>query len=38
MPSIEETERASNATDQEGKLEIDNIMFMVVIISIVTVS
>jgi hypothetical protein len=34
----EETERASNAPDQDGKLEVDNIMFMIVIVSIVTVS
>ena len=34
----EETERASTAPDQDGKLEVDNIMFMIVIVSIVTVS
>ena len=34
----EETERASTAPDQEGKLEVDNIMFMIVIFSIVLVS
>ena len=34
----EETKRASNAPDQDGKLEVDKIMFMIVIVSIVTVS
>ena len=34
----EETESASNESDQNGKLEVDNIMFMIVIVSIVTVS
>ena len=34
----EETEKTSNAPDQDGKLEVDNIMFMIVIVSIVTVS
>ena len=36
MPG-EETERASTALDQEGKLEVDNIMFMIVVVSIVLV-
>ena len=34
----EETESASNEPDQDGKLEVDNILFMIVIVSIVTVS
>ena len=34
----EETKRTSNAPDQDGKLEVENIMFIVVIVSIVTVS
>jgi hypothetical protein len=29
----EETERASNAPDQDVRLEVDNIMFMIVIVS-----
>ena len=34
----EETERTSNAHDQDGKLEVDNILFIVVTVSIVTVT
>ena len=34
----EETESASNEPDQDGKLEVDNILFIIVIVSIVTVS
>ena len=36
--SKEETERTSNAPDQDRKLEVENIMFIVLIVSIVTVS
>ena len=34
----EEKESASKEPDQDGKLEVDNIMFMIVIVSIITVS
>jgi hypothetical protein len=34
----EETVRTSNAPDLDGKLKVDNILFIVVTVSIVTVS
>jgi hypothetical protein len=36
--SREETKRTSNAPDHDGKLEVDNTIFIEVIVSIVTVS